>query len=61
MQEGRLSDVLRDFKSYTAKRLLDQIVTEPGESRKEWVMRLFREAALETKQNQELMFWAPAP
>ncbi len=57
VQEGQLSDVLRDFKCYTAKRLLDLIANEPGESRKEWLMRLFREAALETKQNQELMFW----
>ncbi len=61
VQEGQLSDVLRDFKIYTAKRLLDLIANEPGESRREWLMRLFREAALDTKQNQELMFWAPAP
>ena len=57
VQEGRLSDVLRDFKSFTAKRLLELIGHEAGESRKEWLMRLFREAALGTKQNQELMFW----
>ena len=48
--------MLRDFKSYTAERLLDLIAHEPGESRKEWLMRLFREAALKTKQNQKLMF-----
>jgi len=57
VQLGRLSDVLRDFKSFTAKRLLDLIANEPGESRKEWLMRLFREAAQGTKQNQDLMFW----
>ena len=57
VQEGRLADVLRDFKSFTAKRLLDLITNEPGESRREWLLRLFREAAKETKQNQELMFW----
>ncbi len=57
VQEGKLSDVLRDFKSYTAKRLLELIANEPGESRKEWLMRLFKEAAQETKQNQDLMFW----
>jgi REP element-mobilizing transposase RayT len=57
VQEGRLSDVLRDFKSFTAKRLLEVIAKETGESRKEWLMRLFREAARESKQNQDLMFW----
>ena len=57
VQEGQLSDVLRDFKSFTAKRLLELIANEPGESRKEWLMRLFKEAAQESKQNQDLMFW----
>lgn len=57
VQEGRLSDVLRDFKSFTAKRILDLVVTEPGESRREWMSRLFKEAAAGTNQNQAYMFW----
>lgn len=57
VQEGRLADVLRDFKSYTAKRLLDLVIHEPGESRREWMGRLFREAAAGTNQNQAYMFW----
>ena len=57
VQEGRLSDVLRDFKSFTAKRLLELIANESGESRREWLMRLFQEAAEGTNQNKELMFW----
>jgi putative transposase len=61
LQQGRLADVLRDFKSYTAKRLLALVADEPGESRRERLMRLFREAAEGTNQNKELMFWAPAP
>jgi putative transposase len=57
LQQGRLADVLRDFKSYTAKRLLALVADEPGESRREWLMRLFREAAEGTNQNKALMFW----
>ncbi len=57
VQQGRLSDVIRDMKSFTAKKLLEDIANEPGESRKEWLMRLFREAASRTEQNQHLMFW----
>ena len=57
VQEGRLSDVLRVFKSFTAKRLLELIANESGESRREWLMRLFREAAEGTNQNKALMFW----
>ncbi len=57
VQEGSLSDVLRDFKSFTAKRILELIVNEPGESRREWMERLFKEAAEGTLQNQRYMFW----
>jgi REP element-mobilizing transposase RayT len=57
VQQGRLADVLRDFKSFTAKKLLDLIANEPGESRREWMLQLFREAALGTRQNKALMFW----
>ena len=53
VQQGHLSDVLWDIKSYTAKRLLDLIANEPGESRKEWLMRLFREATLETESTRD--------
>lgn len=49
------------MKSYTAKRLLALIGEEPGESRREWLVRLFREAASNTQQNKDLLFWAPAP
>ena len=57
VQHGRLSDVLRDFKSYTAKRILELVINEPGESRREWMSRLFQEAATSTEQNQAYMFW----
>ena len=57
VQEGRLSDVLRDLKSFTAKQLLSLVVNEPSESRREWMSRLFKEAAKSTAQNQRYMVW----
>jgi REP element-mobilizing transposase RayT len=36
--EGLLSDLLRDFKSFTAKQLLYLIATLPNESRSEWLL-----------------------
>jgi hypothetical protein len=33
------------------------VIHEPGESRREWMGRLFREAAAGTNQNQAYMFW----
>jgi REP element-mobilizing transposase RayT len=56
-KQGLLSDVLRDFKSYTAKQLLKAISEHPQESRKEWMMQMFREHGMASSQNTELMFW----
>ena len=55
--DGRLPDILRDFKSYTAKRLLAMIANNPSESRKEWLLCLFRFYARNSVQNKEYQFW----
>ena len=57
VQEGQLSDVLRDMKSYTAKRILDLVTNGPTESRREWLLRSFQEAAAKTLQNTTFMVW----
>jgi hypothetical protein len=48
----KLTDILRDFKKFTSKAILHEIV-EIGESRREWMMRLFGEYCehLSRKQN----------
>lgn len=51
-----LSDILRDFKSYTAKLLLTTI-QQPGESRKEWMLPLFRAAGEANPNNTTYQFW----
>ncbi len=56
-RSGLLSDVLRDMKSFTAKKLLHTIEHNPQESRKEWMLDLFRKHASASAQNSELMFW----
>ncbi len=38
----RLGYVMRDFKSFTAKALLAEIAENPQESRREWLLHLFR-------------------
>jgi len=40
-KESKLSDLVRDFKKFTAKNILETIKTEP-ESRKEWMLDLFK-------------------
>jgi REP element-mobilizing transposase RayT len=51
-----LSDTLRDFKSYTSKKILEAI-EDSTESRKEWMFKLFKEATFKHKRNSEYQFW----
>ena len=55
--EGNLSDVLRDMKAFTAKKLIKMIEEEQGESRKEWLLYMFGYYAKYTKQNEKYQFW----
>jgi hypothetical protein len=52
-----LSDTLRDFKSYTAKIILNEI-RKGNESRKEWMLRQFTSATLRHKRNANYQFWS---
>jgi putative transposase len=54
---GSLSDLLRDFKSYTSKRVIELISDNLQESRKELMLHLFKFFAKSYKQNSEYMFW----
>ncbi len=52
---GRLSDTLRDFKSYTAKQILETI--DEHESRRKWMLNIFSSKAVLNKRNSEYQFW----
>ncbi|MEX0780006.1 MAG: transposase [Balneolales bacterium] len=41
VERGSLNEVIGQFKSYTAKQLLNLIDNQPGESRKDWLLYLF--------------------
>ncbi|MEO8172796.1 MAG: transposase [Sediminibacterium sp.] len=56
-KQGKLNDVLRDFKSYSAKQLLSQVYNDPKESRRDWMKIVFQYNAKFQKQNAENMFW----
>ena len=57
MQAENLSDVIRDFKAFTAKAIIKQIQENEQESRKDWLLHLFRYHAKYQKQNEEFQFW----
>jgi len=55
-EEGKLSDLIRDFKKFIAKNILDKIQNSP-ESRKEWMLERFKLAAQKHQRNKEYQFW----
>ncbi|MBZ0206126.1 MAG: transposase [Flavobacteriales bacterium] len=55
---GTLAEWIRDFKSFTAKRIIHLIETHPDESRRDWLSPYFREQGKLTAQSREYAFWA---
>ena len=47
---ANLSDTIRDFKKFTAKKIVESITTNPKESRKNWLLWLF-------KKDEGIWFW----
>ena len=56
-KENNLSDVLGDFKKFTSKKLTDAILTNPIESRKKWMIQIFKEAGELNSRNTNYQFW----
>ena len=55
-KDGKLSDLLRDFKKFTAKTILEKIQTQP-ESRREWMLDRFKLATESHSRNKNYQFW----
>jgi REP element-mobilizing transposase RayT len=51
-----LSDIMRDFKKHTAKRIIQTIIDEP-ESRREWLLAHFKKACDHLKRVQNHKVW----
>lgn len=52
-----LQDILRDFKKFTSKKIVEAIATNPGESRKEWMLEIFRKHGRQNSNNTSFQFW----
>ena len=57
VKSGTLGNLLRDFKSYTAKQVIKLIENNPQESRREWLLHLFKYYAKFNKHNALYQFW----
>ncbi|MBU8883965.1 transposase [Kaistella sp. DKR-2] len=55
-KEGKLSDLIRDFKKFTATEILKQLQTEP-ESRREWILERFAKATETHTRNKNFQVW----
>ena len=55
--ENNLSDMLGDFKKFTSKQITKSIIEHPGESRKEWMIEIFKKAGKINSRNTYYQFW----
>ena len=56
-ENGSLSNILRDFKSFTATEIMDAISKNIQESRKEWLQAQFKKFGSKSPQKQINQFW----
>ena len=56
-KENNVSGVLGDFKKFTSKQIIKAITEHPGESRKAWMLRIFKEAGEKNSRNLNYQFW----
>jgi putative transposase len=52
-----LTDILRDFKKFTAWSILKDLESNKQESRRAWMLKLFREHGHRNSHNQKYQFW----
>ena len=56
-KNDNLSDILRDFKTFTSKRIIRSIENNAGEHRKDWMLQVFRKNGCCNQRNHSYQFW----
>ena len=51
------SEILRDLKKYTSKKIISSIENNQHESRREWMLPIFREQGEKNSRNTNCQFW----
>lgn len=58
VSEGNLSDVIRDFKSFTSRQIKELLQDKTNaESRREWMLWMFKRAGKKNKRNNSFQYW----
>jgi REP element-mobilizing transposase RayT len=52
-----MENIMRDMKKFTSGTLINAIKNHPSESRKEWMIEIFREAGRKNSNNTVYQFW----
>lgn len=57
-KEGyKLSDIIRDFKKFTSKQIVQEMNKDSTESRREWMLWVFKRMGHKNGNNQKHQFW----
>lgn len=56
-KNGKLSDIMRDLKKYTSYKILKEIQANKRESRKDWMLPIFKKAGYLNSNNRHYQFW----
>ena len=54
---GKLSDTVRDIKKFTSSKIIQEIIENPQESLKEWMLERFSFNAKQHSRNEKYQFW----
>ncbi len=54
--ENNVSDILGDFKKFTSKKIIKTIKDHPGESRRDWMLKIFKDAGEKNSRNSDYQF-----
>jgi REP element-mobilizing transposase RayT len=55
--QERLEDIIRDFKKYTSVHIVKSIEQSPNESRRDWLLWMFRKLAEKSNKHAKYCFW----
>lgn len=56
-ETNTISNLVRDIKKFSSKKIIEAITDSQEESRKEWMLNLFRFAGAGNSNNKEFQFW----
>jgi len=56
-KDKTMQDIMRDLKGFTSKAILKSIEENPQESRKEWMLWMFKRAGERNSNNKNYQFW----